>query len=40
MLDNIPIADPYFGGKEGFEIMFQHINSAMERLEKKLCKMP
>ncbi len=32
MLDQISVADPYFGEGDGFETMFQHIETAMKKL--------
>lgn len=29
MLDRVSIADPYYGGEDGFEKMFQHISTAL-----------
>ncbi len=33
MLDTSPITDPYYGGKDGFETMFQHIKKSIEKRE-------
>lgn len=32
MLDKDPVEDPYFGGVEGFEIMYQHILTSLKKL--------
>jgi len=36
MLDTIPVADPYYGGDNGFEIMYGHIEKSLENLVTKL----
>jgi len=32
MLDDTSVQDPYFGGEEGFEEMYQHLYSALKNL--------
>ena len=36
MLDEISVADPYYGGDNGFEIMYQHIEKSLKKLVTKL----
>lgn len=38
MLDDASVQDPYFGGEEGFEEMYQHLSSALTYLPQRFLK--